>query len=204
MSQNKVAQAEPRQNLTGTTIHPEQRQQLMTAPASVQAADIALLLDKLGERLHVERNGVRLYEALISKRSQYASGASATQAAEAALPSLDALEKIQNDELIHFSLLKQAISELGGDPTIVTPSAALAATISEGITKVLTDPQTDLVQGLQAILAAELQDNDGWRLLIQLASISKPDLVAMMECAMLDEEDHLKQVRGWLLLLTNG
>lgn len=204
MSQNKVAQTEPRQNPMRGTTHPEQREERLAAATSAHAADIALLLDKLGERLHVERNGVRLYEALIAKRSQYASGASATQAAEAALPPLDALEKIQNDELIHFSLLKQAISELGGDPTTVTASAALAATIGEGIAKVLNDPKTDLAQGLQAILAAELQDNDGWRLLIQLASTSKPDLVAMMECAMLDEEDHLKQVRGWLLLLTNG
>lgn len=182
---------------------PERRDKLSQKGAQTQA-ELALLLDKMGERLQFERSGVRLYEALIAKRKQH-SVAGSRKPNGAALPPLDELQQILNDELVHFMLLQQMIFELGGDPTVVTPSADIVTILGQGPTKVVTDPRTDITQALQAILAVELQDNDGWRLLIELAQTTgHNDLVPAMECALLDEETHLKLVRKWVTLLTTA
>ena len=53
--------------------------------------------------------------------------------------------------------------------TAQTPCADVSATASMGIVQVLTDPRTTLAQCLNALLTAELTDNAGWELLIDLA-----------------------------------
>jgi hypothetical protein len=75
----------------------------------------------------------------------------------------------------------------------------VAGVASMGIMQVLTDPRTSLAQCLQALLTAELTDNDGWRLLIQLAdNLGYDEMSAQFETALANEVVHLQNVRTWL------
>jgi len=162
-----------------------------TAVKAVKGEKPALLLDKLGERLAFERSGTRLYEALISKHDAFGSFAGG--------PSKADLDQILQEEYEHFSMLQTIIEQLGGDPTAVTPSADLHATASKGITAVIVDPRTTLLQSLEAILIAELADNACWESLIALAQEAGEDaLVTQFERAYTHEQEHLTKVRTWL------
>lgn len=150
-----------------------------------------VFIDMLGARLGFERTGVRLYEALLVKLEASHSKTGGPTRAE--------LEKIRDDELRHFHMLEGIMEKLGADPTALTPSANTQALSSEGIVKVLAEPGTTLTQALQAILTVELADNDAWDMLVDLAEeLGHKDMVEQFEQALLDEEEHLQQVRGWL------
>jgi rubrerythrin len=150
-----------------------------------------LLFDKLGERLAFERTGTRLYEALVSKHEAdggFSGG-----------PSRQELVDILNDEHRHFSMLVEVIQDLDGDPTAMTPSADVVGNLSKGVVQIITDARTTLLQGLEAILVAELADRDGWMVLVDLArDAGKDELVARFELAEHTEADHLAKVRGWI------
>lgn len=149
-----------------------------------------LMLDKLGERLAFERTGTRLYEGLLAK----VDGPETWEGG----PSREELEEFRAAELSHFLLLHRAIEALGGDPTVVTPSADVAAVASCGVAQVIADPRTTLSQSLEAMLTAELADRDGWSTLIRLAESALPERVAEFELAIEEEREHLESVRGWL------
>ena len=155
-------------------------------------AAMTALLDKLSSRLAFERSGVRLYEALMRKR----------RAAEDALPepSLNDLQHIRDEELKHMQMLEQCIIELGGDPTVVSPSADIGATMTMGVLQVVADPRTTISQCLEAILAAELLDNDCWGVLTKMVEDQgMEDELAAFEEAVAEEQEHLEKVRGWIL-----
>lgn len=159
--------------------------------ADEEEAGMAVFLDKLSERLAFERTGTRLYEALLNKCE--------TLGETTPGPTLEDIEHIGREELEHFLLLNQAITDLGGDPTEQSPSADVAGVASTGIMQVLTDPRSSMAQCLQAMLIAELTDNDGWRLLIQLAdNLGHDELKTEFESALAEEEEHLLNVRTWL------
>lgn len=161
------------------------------AEANEELTGMAVLLDKLSERLAFERMGTRLYEALINKCEILGESSPG--------PTLAELRQIRDEELQHFLLLKNAVTELGGDPTVQSPCADVAGVASLGILQVLTDPRTNMSQCLQAILTAELTDNDGWQLLISLAdNLGHDELVKEFQRALEHEEEHLTSVRGWL------
>jgi rubrerythrin len=163
-------------------------------------AGTAIFLDKLGERLAFERTGTRLYTALISKHLAL------LNAGDDVLPPLgedenaaETLQRIRSEELAHFHLLSDCITQLGGDPTAQTPCADVTAAASMGLLQVITDPRTTLAQSLNAILTAELTDNAGWELLIKLAEdANQPDLVEQFSQALQAEEQHLVIVKGWI------
>lgn len=147
-----------------------------------------MLMDKLSERLAFERTGVRLYEALIMK-------------AEVALPgnALSDLHQFRNEEEEHFVLVRDVIESLGGDATSQTPCADVAGMAAMGLMQVLTDPRTNLAQCVQAILIAELADNDAWDLLIQLtedAGLEGPG--EKFRLAKAQEDLHLEYMRSWI------
>jgi hypothetical protein len=49
------------------------------------------------------------------------------------------------------------------------------------------------------MLTAELTDNDGWELLIELAdNLGHRDTAREFEGALKNEREHLESVRGWL------
>jgi hypothetical protein len=151
----------------------------------------AVLLDKLGERLAFERTGVRLYDAILAKMP-------AARLSEGTL-TVEEVRRFRDEELAHLHLVKEALETLGGDPTATTPCADVAGVASMGIGQVLTDPRTTLTQCLDALLAAELTDNDGWKILIAMAEASGQDELAERFTGALAEEDHhLASVRAWI------
>ena len=170
---------------------------LPTMPASEEAeasedeAGIAVLLDKLSERIAFERMGTRLYEALLNKCETLGEGPPG--------PTLEQIQHIGEEELEHFLMLNRVVNEIGGDPTVQSPCADVAGVASMGIMQVLTDPRSSIAQCLQAMLIAELTDNDGWQLLIKLADCLGYDAMRTeFEKAMENEELHLQNVRAWL------
>jgi hypothetical protein len=160
------------------------------------ADPMSVLLDKLGERLAFERQGTRLYEAFIQKLEQ-------APLEHSVGPSSEDLRHICEEELEHFKLLQKAITGIGGDATLETPSADVVGVLSHGITQIVGDPRTTIPQTLQAILNAELADNDGWQMLGKLAGqLRFPDLVTKCEKAFEEEQEHLANVRRWLSEMT--
>jgi rubrerythrin len=163
---------------------------------ATNADRMSVLLDKLGERLAFERQGTRLYEAFLQKLE------------EAPLehdggPSAEDLRHICDEELEHFKMLQKAIAGIGGDATVQTPSADVAGVLSHGIMQIVSDSRTTIPQTLQAMLNAELADNDGWQMLKGLASnLGYSDLEKKCEKAFQEEQEHLENVRGWLKEMT--
>ncbi|MBN1206757.1 MAG: ferritin-like domain-containing protein [Myxococcaceae bacterium] len=156
-----------------------------------------VFIDKLGERAGFERTGVRLYEAVLGKFDLHGTWPGG--------PSREQLEKIMREELAHFALVRDVLEKLGADPTALTPSADLVSVASKGIPAVITDPRTNLVQCLEALLVAELTDNAGWELLIQLAQgLGQDKLVEQFEQALAIEAEHLMLVRRWLTAGVTG
>ena len=159
--------------------------------ADEEEAGMAVFLDKLSERLAFERMGTRLYEALLNKCDALGE--------QSPGPTLEDIEHIGREELEHFLLLNRTITDIGGDPTVQSPSADVAGVASMGIMQVLTDPRSSMAQCLQAMLTAELTDNAGWELLIKLAdSLGYDDVKTEFESALAHEEEHLLNVRNWL------
>jgi len=150
-----------------------------------------LTLDKLAERLAFERTGVRLYEALISKLDaggSYEGG-----------PSREELVEMMQEEFSHFNLLTEVVAKMGGDPTVMTPSADLHATITKGVMEAIVDARTSLPQALEAMLVAELADGEAWDTLIELVRDSSSDIeLRLFENAALEEAEHLERVRMWI------
>lgn len=167
------------------------------APEAEDPAGSSRLFDKLGERLAFERQGVRLYECLAGKVKALGKTASG--------PSLASLEEILAEEREHFLFLQQAIVQAGGDPTAQTPSADIAGVLAMGLVQVVSDPRTTVAQCLQAMLQAELADNDGWDLLQRLAAAQgEVELEDKIQEAKENEADHLEKVRAWLSDLVIG
>ena len=157
---------------------------------------LAVLLDKLGERLAFERQGTRLYEAFLQK-------CESLTLEDASGPTIEELRHICEEELEHFHLLQNAIIALGGDATVQTPSADVAGVLSHGVMQVVSDPRTTIPQTLQAMLTAELVDNDGWQMLQDLAAeLGQDDLEAQCGKAYEEEQEHLEKVREWLTSMT--
>lgn len=164
------------------------------AKAAVQALKgnaPLVFLDKLGERLAYERGGVRLYQAMLAKWEAAGSHPGG--------PTREELERLCNEELRHFGLVEAAILKLGADPTVITPSADTIAVATHGFFQLLADPRATLTECENALLAVELADNEGWRMLVWLAEKLGQDEVARdFTVALREEEEHLMLVRRWV------
>jgi rubrerythrin len=171
-------------------------EQIDEASLPVDAEGMVILLDKLGERLAFERQGTRLYEAFLQKLESLAEDNKLG-------PTAEDLQHICEEELEHFKLLQKTIVNLGGDATVQSPSADIAGVLSHGALQIVSDPRTTIAQTLQAMLNAELADNDGWELLRQVAAeVGERDLEKECRKAFEVEQEHLEKVRGWLLSMT--
>lgn len=168
-----------------------------TAAQMLKGNKPTVFLDLLGERLAFERTGTRLYEALLIK-------ADAADPHPAG-PAREDLERIRDEEMEHFALLKRTIESLGADPTAVTPSADVIGVASHGLLDVVADPRVTLNESLKAVLAAELVDNESWLMLADVAErLGQDDLAAQFRHALAEEEDHLARVRTWLNAAIEG
>jgi len=160
-------------------------------PLGRVARELVPLFDLLGARLAFERAGTRAYEALAAKHEAYGGFADG--------PSLDDLRQLREEELVHARMLHALLTELGGDPTALTPRADLQLVGSRGIIEVIVDPRTSLLDGLEAIVIAELADHEEWIGLIELArELDRDDLVHTFQTAQLTEELHLSKIRRWI------
>jgi hypothetical protein len=187
----RIAYAEAGEGL-GETLPPSSlRGKAKATVAAAAGGQPTLLMDKLGERLAFEHAGARLYEALLSKHQAYGSYDGG--------PSGDDLLHILSEEYEHADLLTRAIKDLDGDPTALTPAANLAVTIAAGLPQVLSDPRTNLLQSLEAIVVAELADNECWTALTPLAQQhGHDDLADQCREAIGHERDHLGRAGGGL------
>ncbi|HVE54451.1 MAG TPA: ferritin-like domain-containing protein, partial [Ramlibacter sp.] len=195
---------------------------LKAGMAKMKGGAPSIFMDKIGERIAFERGGTRLYDALITKYQAVESlgeevlvSADQLVAPDGSIGSvgsvtgespMQTLLRIRNEELAHFKMLGLAMEKMGGDPTAQTPCADVTATQTMGIMQVVTDPRTTLAQCLNAMLTAELTDNAGWELLIQLAEeAGETDLSGQFLGALAQEQEHLAIVKGWLtMLVTKG
>lgn len=165
---------------------------LKTTMEKLSGANPEVLINKLGERLAFERTGTRLYDQLILKFQAHLDSSVSPSF------SLEELRDFRQDEADHFRLVKQAMEQLGADPTAMTPDADVIGVASQGLMQVLSDPRSSLTQCLEAILTAELSDNAGWVLLITLCNEMKlDDLASEFEEALSQEQYHLMRINEW-------
>ncbi|MEW6268439.1 MAG: ferritin-like domain-containing protein [Thermodesulfobacteriota bacterium] len=187
--------AEESENVGSIPPPPTVKGMVKTAVGALTGESMAELLDRLAQRLAFERSGSRYYEGLITK---FKVAQSAGLIGDGG-PTLADLQRFHDDELRHFALLRTAIEDFGGDPTAQTPAADVAAVTGMGIGPAINDPRTDFWQSLEAILVAELTDNDAWKMLVDLASgLGYDDLATRFTVAKADEDVHLSSVRSWL------
>jgi hypothetical protein len=159
--------------------------------ARMQTEQGTLLLDFIGERLALERTGVRLYEALLAKLDAAERYPGRPARAEVAL--------LRDQMLAHFHLLTNAVERLGGDPTAVTPAADVMGNVANGLVQAITDPRTTFPQGLRLLVAGELIAKDAWEMLVDITErVGLPDLAQQFQRAADEDEEHLAAVRTWL------
>jgi hypothetical protein len=162
-----------------------------TALDMLRGRNATVLIDRLGQRLAFGRMGVRLYEGLLAKLESYGSWDDGPTAAS--------LLAIHDAELSQLTLLTEALAVLGADPTAQTPAADVACVACAGFVSVVTDPRTSLAQSLEAVLLYELADNEGWDLLIQVATaVAQQPMVDGFRDVRAQQVEHLRLVRGWL------
>lgn len=162
-----------------------------TAMKALQGEKASVFLDKLGERLAYERTGVRIYDAIVAKIPAASTDKGSFSPEE--------LRRFRDEEHRHFLLVKQAIEDMGGDPTAETPCADITGVLASGIILAVTDPRTTLTQCMDALLTVELTDNDGWKSLIAMAeALGQDELARRFTDALAEEDVHLQSIRHWV------
>jgi ferritin-like metal-binding protein YciE len=157
---------------------------------------LQVLIDKVAERMAYERGGTRLYDAAMVKVAALARGTPVT---------IERVKQIRNQEAEHAELLRQALVDLGADPTAQTPCADLVGVQAMGLMQAVADPRTSLPQTLSSLLAAELIDVASWELLSRLArTLGRDDLAEQFDQALEQENEHLVTISGWYEGLLNA
>ncbi len=147
----------------------------------------AKVIDALNERLAFERAGVKLYDRVLEVMRQ-----SQDKNFERML---DEMRKYRVEEKEHEEWLEEQIRFLGGDAHSETDKSRLVTRESKGIEEVVMS-DAELPHLFHALLAAELVDNAGWDLLVQIAD-EAGDSGAKREFKkrLHEEEDHLVFIR---------
>jgi bacterioferritin (cytochrome b1) len=186
-----LAYAEEAERVGSVPIPATVKGMATTAVSKMTGKKPEVLIDKLGERLAFERAGTRLYEAMLLKCGAVDGSPRPVD--------VEALARIRDDEESHFHLVHRFLERLGADPTAMTPCADMAGVQGMGLVQVITDPRTTIAQALNALLTAELTDNAGWDLLVELAAqTGHEEMAAEFTVALEREHQHLALVRGWL------
>jgi bacterioferritin (cytochrome b1) len=145
------------------------------------------ILDLLNERLTFERAGVKLYDAILERMR--ASGDPQIQRM------LGQMREHRNQEKEHEEWLEEQIRLLGGDAHTPSEKSILVQAESQGIEHVIQrDPR--IPHDFHALLVAELADNAGWDLLVQLADeFGDREAKKEFKKRLRHEEEHLLFVR---------
>ncbi|OLC76343.1 MAG: hypothetical protein AUH83_06480 [Deltaproteobacteria bacterium 13_1_40CM_4_68_19] len=156
--------------------------------------NVGKVIDLLSERLAFERAAVKLYDTLHARLRV------ATDPALRAL--LEQIEHDRDEEKEHEEWLEEQIRALGGDAHAPTERSVLVRAESEGVERVMRRDDS-IPHDFHALLTAELADNAGWDLLVQIAdefgdSAAKKEFKKRLR----EEERHLLFVRKTLLELT--
>ncbi|HYG69803.1 MAG TPA: DUF892 family protein [Anaeromyxobacteraceae bacterium] len=160
----------------------------------LKSYDAAKVIDALNERLTFERAGVKLYDRILDVIRAHADPNVSRM--------LNEMEQHRNEEKEHEEWLEAQIRSLGGDAHAETESSRLVTRESRGIEEVVMNA-TELRHLFHALLAAELVDNAGWDLLVQIAD-EAGDRGAKREFKkrLHEEEDHLLFVRKAMVKLS--
>jgi bacterioferritin (cytochrome b1) len=142
------------------------------------------VIDLLLERLTFERAGVKLYDAIID-RIQSSGDAQMKRM-------LEQLRENRDQEKEHEEWLEEQIRAAGGDPRAMGDLAKLVEQESSGIESVILEGTPEISHMLHALLVAELADNAGWDLLVDLASEAADEKAKReFKKRLHEEEDHL-------------
>jgi ferritin-like metal-binding protein YciE len=167
-----------------------------SAGGMITGKRLQVLIDKVAERMAFERGGTRLYDAALVKVLALAQGTPVT---------VKRMKQIRDQEAAHAELLRQALVDLGADPTAQTPGADLVGVQAMGLMQSITDPRTSLPQTLSSLLAAELIDVTSWEMLSRLARTLGHDALAeRCDQALEQETQHLNTIAGWYEGLLNA
>ena len=157
---------------------------------------LQVFIDKVAERMAFERGGTRLYDAALVKVVALSRGTPVN---------VERVKQIRNQEAQHAELLRQALVDLGADPTAQTPCADLVGVQAMGLMQSVADPRTSLPQTLSSLLAAELIDVASWEMLARLArTLGNDELAERFDEALEQENDHLRTIAGWYEGLLNA
>jgi bacterioferritin (cytochrome b1) len=141
------------------------------------------VIDALNERLTFERASVKLYDAIL-KDAQAAKSPEIGRM----VPTLK-LHRDQEKE--HEEWLEAQIRALGGDAHGKTEMSELISAESAGVEKMITTDH-DTMHQMHGLLTAELVDNAGWELLLELADdADDPEARSAFRRRLHEEEEHL-------------
>jgi rubrerythrin len=155
-----------------------------------------IVMDKLSEFLMVEQGGLELYRVA---------------AARSKMPQLRAkYEEFGRQTAHHREVLVKLITQLGGDPNYVSPTARLvqykAAKLLDASLQVdgLSDAEIE-ASDLENVLLAETKDHADWHLLEQLAQSAAGPAREALQAAVAEveeeEDEHLEWARETLTQL---
>jgi bacterioferritin (cytochrome b1) len=149
--------------------------------------NVGRVINLLNERLAFERAGVKLYDAILERMRS--SGDPQIQRM------VEQMQEHREDEKRHEEWLEEQIRALGGDAHTPSEKSILVQAESQGIEHVIQrDPL--LPHDFHALLVAELADNAGWDLLVQLADeVGDRDAKKEFKKRLHEEEEHLLFVR---------
>lgn len=145
-----------------------------------QASDF---VDKCTARLHFERNGVKIYEKVLSKCPEKFKGR---------------FQKILNEEKKHVAMLEELLMQRGANPYAVTPSAKVIDIESKSFAKAAN--KTDFRELMDTVLSIELVDTVNWEILALMAKkIGDRDAKVKFKRALREEMKHLKFIHRHVL-----
>ncbi len=149
--------------------------------------DVSKIIDVLNERLAFERAGVKLYDRILEVMKGMGD--------ENVARMLPEMQRHCDEEKEHEEWLEAQSRALGGNAHAETERSRLITRESKGIEEVVMS-DAELPHLMHALLAAELVDNAGWDLLVQIAD-EAGDHSAKREFKkrLHEEEDHLLFVR---------
>ena len=152
------------------------------------------VIDLLNERLAFERSGVKLYDTLLGRLR-----ATEDRTLKAFLGDV---KEHREEEKEHEEWLEGQIRALGGDAHAPTERSVLVQAESEGVERVMRRDDS-ILHDFHALLTAELADNAGWDLLVQIADeFGDSEAKKQFKKRLHEEEKHLLFVRRTLLELT--
>lgn len=142
------------------------------------------VVDLLLERMVFERAILKLYDSVLMKLQSDEDPVVAGMA--------EPLETYRDQEYEHAQWLEGQVTALGGDTSAKTDGTALVQTEAKGILEIVLGSDMSISHMFHALLTAELIDNSGWELLLELAD-DADDEVARSEFQKRahQEQDHL-------------